>query len=91
MEYEPTTEEGLPIVHFFWRPGCGFCRSLDRQLAQHDLTIHYHNIWENEAARETVRALAEGNETVPTIVIGDSGMVNPSASLVLRAIEEFSA
>ena len=34
----------------------------------------------------TVRSHAGGNETVPTVVVGDVAMVNPSASEVLDTI-----
>ena len=33
-------------------------------------------------AAEVVRSFARGNETVPTVVIGDVGFVNPTASAV---------
>ena len=42
-----------------------------------------HNIWEDPADAAVVRSLANGNETVPTIVIDDIGMVNPSADEVI--------
>ena len=38
-------------------------------------------------AVELVRSVANGNETVPTVIIGDIPMVNPSARRV-RAVAE---
>ena len=35
-----------------------------------------------------VRSLADGNETVPTVIIGPVGMVNPSIDLVERTVAE---
>jgi hypothetical protein len=35
------------------------------------------NIWADPSAAATVRSLAGGNETVPTVVIGERGHVNP--------------
>ncbi len=75
------------VVHFYWRPGCGFCKRLDRHLEAHDLEIDYHNIWEDSEAAATVRSIANGNETVPTIVIGTEARVNPPAQWVLDAVE----
>jgi mycoredoxin len=43
-----------------------------------------HNIWDDPADAAIVRRYANGNETVPTVVIGDVGMVNPSATHVAR-------
>ena len=45
-----------------------------------------HNIWEDPADAAIVRSLANGNETVPTIVIDDIGMVNPSADEVITVL-----
>ena len=69
-------------ITFFWRPGCGFCMALERQLASTDLTITYRNIWEDPEAAEFVRNHAQGNEVVPTIQIGSSVLVNPTAGEV---------
>ena len=70
-------------ITFFWRPGCGFCMALERQLASTDLTITYRNIWEDPEAAAFVRDHANGNEVVPTVKIGDVVLVNPSAEEVL--------
>ncbi|MFN3258454.1 MAG: glutaredoxin family protein [Ilumatobacter sp.] len=67
-------------VDLYWRPGCGFCSSLIRQLDKLGIDRVEHNIWEDPAAAEIVRTHANGNETVPTVVIGEVGMVNPSAA-----------
>ena len=69
-------------ITFFWRPGCGFCMALERQLASTDLTITYRNIWEDPEAAAFVRNHAQGNEVVPTIQIGSSVLVNPTAAEV---------
>ena len=69
-------------ITFFWRPGCGFCMALERQLASTDLTITYRNIWEDPEAAEFVRNHAQGNEVVPTVQIGSSVLVNPTADEV---------
>jgi mycoredoxin len=44
------------------------------------------NIWEDPDAAATVRSVARGNETVPTVVIGSQSLVNPSPNAVLAAI-----
>ena len=69
-------------ITFFWRPGCGFCMALERQLASTDLTITYRNIWEDPEAAAFVRHHAQGNEVVPTIQIGSSVLVNPTVDEV---------
>lgn len=74
------------VVDFYWRPGCGFCSRLERNLANHDVTLRKHNIWDDPAHAAVVRSFARGNETVPTVVVAGVGMVNPSADAVLAAL-----
>lgn len=61
--------------------------NLERSLEKFDLPLNKLNIWDTPAHAETVRSIADGNETVPTVVIGDAKMVNPNAGQVLQAIE----
>lgn len=74
-------------VDFYWRPGCPFCMSLERNLDKLDIPLNKKNIWDSPADAATVRSIADGNETVPTVVIGDAKMVNPSAGQVLQAMQ----
>jgi mycoredoxin len=73
------------IVEFYWRPGCGFCSALRSGLAKTDLTVQEVNIWEDPEAAARVRAVANGNEVVPTVFVGDKSLVNPSVAQVLAA------
>ena len=75
-------------VHYYWRGGCPFCASLRRGLDKLGIQTVDHNIWEDPDAAATVRFYANGNETVPTVVIGEVGMVNPSAKQVATYLEE---
>jgi len=74
-------------IDFYWRPGCPFCMSLERSLNKLGLPLNKKNIWDDPEDAATVRSIADGNETVPTVVIGQAQMVNPSAGQVLQAIE----
>src|SRR5690606_16553677 len=56
-------------VHYYWRGGCPFCASLRRGLDKLGIQTVDHNIWEDPDAAATVRFHANGNETVPTVVI----------------------
>lgn len=75
----------VDAVTVYWRPGCGFCSSLLRVLSHHDIPLELHNIWEDESAAAVVRSIANGNETVPTVVVGEIAMVNPSYDEVVLA------
>jgi len=72
-------------VLLYWRPGCPFCSRLKRRLAQLGVRATEVNIWADRDAAAVVRAIAGGNETVPTVVIGDTAMVNPTGPQVLDA------
>jgi glutaredoxin-like protein len=77
-----------PAVTFYWRPGCYFCINLERQLSQEGLELTKRNIWEDPASAAFVRSVANGNETVPTVVVGSTSMVNPSPAQVLAALRQ---
>jgi glutaredoxin len=78
---DPAALDDAPAPHIdlYWRPGCGFCSMLQRKLDQLGIDRTEHNIWENDADAAIVRHHANGNETVPTVVVGGHGFVNPSA------------
>jgi glutaredoxin-like protein len=72
-----------PLVTVYWRPGCGFCHILRRGLDRAGVERTEINIWEDPAAAAVVRSHARGNETVPTVLVGDVALVNPTAAEVL--------
>lgn len=72
----------------YWRPGCPYCSRLLSDLDRIGLPVRKVNIWEDPAAAARVRAVAGGNETVPTVVVGDTAMVNPRAGAVLDAVRK---
>lgn len=74
-------------VEFFWRPGCPFCMFLERKLSKAGVTLDKRNIWDEPEAAAIVRSAAQGNETVPTVRVGDVSLVNPSAKQVLALLE----
>ena len=73
-------------VTFYWRPGCPFCMSLERSLKKMSLPLDKRNIWEDPKHAAAVRSIANGNETVPTVVVGSAKLVNPSTPQVVQAI-----
>lgn len=75
-------------VHYYWRPGCMFCMAVRRGLDKIGIATVDHNIWDNPDDAAIVRAHADGNETVPTVVIGGVAMVNPSARDVADHLAE---
>ena len=77
-------------VHYYWRPGCPFCSMLRRSLDKAGIETVDHNIWDDPGDAAIVRHYANGNETVPTVVIGDVGLVNPSAKQVGEHLEHFA-
>lgn len=85
VEVSPHDGEASP-VQLYWRPGCGFCSSLTRSLDRIGLDYEAHNIWEDEDAGVFVRGVANGNETVPTVRIGDVALINPTANEVMAEV-----
>jgi mycoredoxin len=79
-----TATGSSPIV-VYWRPGCPYCAVLRRQLRRLGVQTTDVNIWDDPAAAAAVRGYAGGNETVPTVVVAGTAMVNPRAAQVIDA------
>jgi mycoredoxin len=78
------THDASPsAIDLYWRPGCPYCASLKRALKRRRIPVRLHDIWQDPDAAAVVRAAANGNETVPTVVVAGQALVNPSA----RAVE----
>lgn len=71
-------------VHVYWRPGCMFCSMLRRGLDRAGVETVDHDIWDDPEAAAVVRDHAGGDETVPTVVVGGVGLVNPTAGQVVE-------
>ena len=74
---------GVPEVVVYRRRGCPYCRSLTLGLRRAGLPFREVDIWAEPEAAAFVRAAARGNETVPTVDIAGTVLVNPPAALVL--------
>lgn len=81
-------EPPASVLTVYWRPGCPFCSGLLRSMERYGLRPELHNIWEDEDAAAFVRSVARGNETVPTVTVGDHALVNPTVHDVLAALTE---
>ena len=72
--------DGRPIV--YWRPGCPYCLRLRASLGRDAKRLLWVDIWADPDGAASVRAVADGNETVPTVIAGGEAMVNPSPERV---------
>ena len=77
---EPPAPATVPVV--LWRPGCGFCRLLFHGLERHGIAHERRDIWVDDEARALL-ADRIGCETVPSVLLGDELLVNPSITEVL--------
>jgi len=76
--------DGQPIV--YWRPGCPFCMRLRASIGRDAHRLHWVDIWADPEGAASVRAVADGNETVPTVIAGDEAMVNPKPDRVRELV-----
>lgn len=79
-----TSEQDGVVV--YWRPGCPYCMVLRRGMRRTGLQYTEINIWDEPKAAAFVRSVADGNETVPTVVVAGKAMVNPSTRQVMAAV-----
>lgn len=70
-----SAQDGRPIV--YWRPGCPFCLRLRTTLGRTARRAHWVDIWRDPEGAAAVRAVADGNETVPTVILAGRAHVNP--------------
>lgn len=81
-EDAPTVASPITVL---WRPGCGFCRVLFSGLERHGIAHETRNIWEDPQARAILNERI-GSETVPSVLIGDAILVNPSITELLERL-----
>ncbi len=77
----------MAAVTVYWRPMCGYCNTLKRELDRHGIAYDDVDIWEHREKAEIVRRATGGDEIVPTVQIGERFFVNPSAIEVLEAAQ----
>ena len=80
---DPSVAADARTVTVYWRPGCPYCASLRRGLRRAGLPTVDVDIWSDPAAAAFVRVHADGNETVPTVDIAGTVLVNPSTLRVV--------
>lgn len=84
-----TTPSATPTrVTVFWRPGCPYCMRLRAGLRRARIDVDEVNIWEDPEAALTVRSVAGGSETVPTVIFDGVALVNPSARRVIEELRD---
>jgi len=79
------TTYGAREIVLYSRPGCPYCFTLRAGSRRSGPAFREINIWDDPDAAAFVRSVADGNEIVPTVVVGDVHMVNPGAQRV-RAV-----
>lgn len=75
----------FPVV-IYWRPGCVYCLRLRGALGKSKDKATWISIWADEDAAAFVRSINDGNETVPTVRIGESVHTNPDPEIVRAAL-----
>jgi mycoredoxin len=86
MSEVSATPDVTSDIVMYARPGCPFCTMLRADLAAAGLEYQERDIWQDPEAAAAVRAAAGGNETVPTINVGDVWLVNPSVEQITAAL-----
>lgn len=81
------TDTPRPSVTLYWRPGCPFCSRLTAAMRAEGVEYHAVNIWDDPDAAAFVRSVANGNETVPTVTVGSTSMVNPPIEQIVELLK----
>lgn len=62
-------DAGRTVV--FWKPGCGYCARLRREL-RHDTRIAWVNVYQDDAADQVLRTVNDGDQLTPTVLVPTS-------------------
>lgn len=73
-------------VTVFWRPMCGYCEMLKRDLHRRGIAYDDIDIWNDRGQAEVVKAANNGDELVPTVRVGERFLPNPSVDEVMEAV-----
>jgi mycoredoxin len=77
-------------VVIYWRPDCAFCLNLLLRLKFTRLRYRKVDIRKDRGAKAFVRSVADGNETVPTVVVAGRALVNPSKRELIEAVRTYA-
>ena len=77
-------EEGRVVV--YWRKGCPFCKRLELVLGKRVDDVVWVDVWADPEASAYVRTVNNGDEVVPTVVVGGVPRTNPPPREVLAAL-----
>jgi glutaredoxin len=78
--------ESVTAVRVYWRPRCQYCIKLRWRLHRTRLPLEEVNIWRDASGAARVREITGGDETVPTVVIGEQALVNPTIEQIVTAL-----
>lgn len=76
------------MVTLYWRPRCPYCIRLRWQVRRARLPVREVNIWKDPEGAARVRQITDGDETVPTVTIGTTALVNPSIAQLLAVVQD---
>ena len=77
-------ETGRVVV--YWRKGCPFCKRLQLALGSKVKDAVWVDVWADPDASAYVRSVNDGNEVVPTVVMGGVAHTNPPPRDVRAAL-----
>lgn len=77
-------------VVIYWRPDCVYCLDLLLRLKFTPLRYRKVDIRKSADARALVRSVADGNETVPTVVVAGRALVNPSKRQLIETVRAYA-
>lgn len=75
---------GVPLI--YWRTGCAYCVRLRISLGTAGRRAVWVKVSGDPAASARVRSVNDGDETVPTVFVGEEFVTNPSPAWVRRQL-----
>lgn len=80
VAWQQAVDSDVPLI--YWRPGCSYCVRLRLALGRTGSRAIWVDVSRDDDASARVRRVNGGDETVPTVFVGQSARVNPAPSWV---------
>jgi len=76
-----------PKIVYYGADWCADCHMAKTYFARHELSYEAHDIDHEPGAKEAMLAITGGSSAIPTIIIGDVIMQEPTAAQLDKALE----
>ena len=76
-----------PLVIYYGAEWCADCKMVKEYFTRHNIVYEAHDIESEPEAKQKMLAINGGKNTIPTVIIGETVMLEPTAAELDEALE----